>query len=106
MIEPGRASGDPKRRFAKMGNEMPDKLKDVIKKGRQKKKYSQAKLGKLTGVWGTYIGQIEKGVRKPSDEVCKKLAEELDLDLKTLLILTLKERAEISESKELGVDPF
>jgi transcriptional regulator with XRE-family HTH domain len=65
------------------------------------KKYSQTQLGQLTGVWGTYIGQIEKGVRKPSDEVCKKLATALDLDWRCLQILTLIERAETRDSKQL-----
>ena len=29
---------------------------------------SQAKLGKKIGVWNTYVGQIEKGEKVPSDE--------------------------------------
>jgi transcriptional regulator with XRE-family HTH domain len=80
---------------------MPDRLKEVIKNARVGKKYSQTQLGQLTGVWGTYIGQIEKGVRKPSDEVCKKLATALDLDWRCLQILTLIERAETRDSKQL-----
>jgi transcriptional regulator with XRE-family HTH domain len=80
---------------------MPKRLKDVIKKARKSKGYSQSHLGKLIGNWGTYVGQIEKGDRTPSEKVCKKLATVLDLDLKELLILALKDRADIAESKRL-----
>lgn len=80
---------------------MPKRLKDIIKKARKSKGYSQAQLGKLVKSWGTYIGQIEKGDRTPSDEKCKDLAKVLDLDLKGLLLLAMRERADIPEAKKL-----
>ena len=80
---------------------MAKRLKDLIKRARKSKGYSLNQLGKLVGTWGTYIGQIEKGDRTPSDSVSKKLALALDLDLREVIILVLRERADISESKRL-----
>jgi transcriptional regulator with XRE-family HTH domain len=80
---------------------MRKKLKDVLKGGRKKKKVSQNELGKQIGHWGTYIGQMEKGERIPSDETCVKLANELDLDVKEVLLLALIERTQVREMKHL-----
>lgn len=80
---------------------MPKRLKDIIKKARKSKGYSQAQLGNLVKSWGTHIGQIENGARTPSDKKCKELAKALDLDLRGLLLLAMRERADIPEAKKL-----
>ena len=62
-------------------------LAELIRAARMDQKLSQKALGKListaakpNGVWSTYIGQIEKGDKIPSDDVCVELARILDLE--------------------------
>ena len=73
---------------------------DIIRKAR-KGRLSQQALGEQIGVWGTYIGQIEKGERIPSDERCLQLAKVLALDAKKLLIVAYQERAQVKEARSL-----
>ncbi len=65
----------------------------IIKHARNGR-FSQRALGKSIGVWDTYIGQIEKGERIPSDDRCQLLAKALDLDPQRLLFSAYKERAQ------------
>ena len=73
---------------------------EMIKRAR-KNRFSQQTLGEQIGVWGTYIGQIEKGERIPSDERCLQLAEALELDPTKLLIVAYRERAQTKEAGRL-----
>lgn len=80
---------------------------DLIRDGRKKKRISQRQLGEqiLTpgrpkGIWNTYIGQIEKGDKIPSDEICKKFAEVLELDLTQVLLAAYEARVELTGSDE------
>lgn len=80
---------------------------DLIRDARTKKRLSQRQLGEqiLTpgrpkGVWNTYIGQIEKGDKVPSDEICKKFAEVLELDLTQVLLAAYEARVELTGSDE------
>jgi transcriptional regulator with XRE-family HTH domain len=73
---------------------------EIIKRARGGR-FSQQSLGELIGVWGTYIGQIEKGERVPSDERCLLLAKALDLDTRKLLISAYQERTQSKEVKQL-----
>lgn len=73
---------------------------DTIKRAR-KDRFSQQTLGEQIGVWGTYIGQIEKGERVPSDELCLQLAKVLDLEPQKLLISAYRERAQTKEAQQL-----
>ncbi len=73
---------------------------DIIKNARQGR-FSQQNLGEQTGVWGTYIGQIEKGDRVPSDELCLQLARVLELDPRMLLLAAYRKRAQAKETREL-----
>lgn len=70
---------------------------EIIRKARGDR-LSQQALGRLIGVWGTYIGQIEKGERVPSDERCLQLAKELSLDPRGLLVSAYQERAQAKEA--------
>tara|TARA_B100001250_G_scaffold414613_1_gene454654 strand:- start:7265 stop:7768 length:504 start_codon:yes stop_codon:yes gene_type:complete len=54
------------------------------------------------GVWSTYIGQVEKGDRVPSSEVCEALAEILQLNPLLLLALVYKFKASTSAEFELA----
>lgn len=80
---------------------------DLIRDARTKKRLSQRQLGEqiLTpgrpkGIWNTYIGQIEKGDKIPSDEICKKFAEVLELDLTQVLLAAYEARVELTGSDE------
>ena len=89
----------------KPGNEM--RFADLIRDARTKNRLSQRQLGEqiLTpgrpkGIWNTYIGQIEKGDKIPSDELCKKFAEVLELDLTQVLLAAYEARVELTGSDE------
>ena len=73
---------------------------DMIEKARRGR-FSQQGLGEKIGVWGTYIGQIEKGKRIPSDERCLDLAAVLELDPWALLIHAYRQRARTKEARRL-----
>jgi len=53
------------------------------------------------GVWNTYVGQIEKGGKVPSDEVVLKLAQVLQLDCAELLLAAYRARTESAEVQTL-----
>lgn len=78
--------------MSKEGNNEFLTFGEVIKRAR-KGQFSQKELGAEIGVWDTYVGQIEKGDKVPSDEVCVKLAEVLNLDVQKLLLLAYERRA-------------
>jgi transcriptional regulator with XRE-family HTH domain len=59
---------------------------------------------KPRGVWPTYVGQIEKGEKVPSDEVCLKLAEVLGLEVKQVLLAAYAARAESTEAAALFLE--
>ena len=52
------------------------------------------------GVYNTYVGQIEKGEKVPSLDVCVKLAEVLELDVNELLLAAYEARTESAESDD------
>jgi transcriptional regulator with XRE-family HTH domain len=74
---------------------------ELIKKARKRLRLSQASLGGEIGVWNTYVGQIEKGEKVPSDEVVIKLAKVLDLNLNELLLSAYKAKADSTEAQNL-----
>ncbi len=53
------------------------------------------------GVWSTYIGQVEKGDRVPSSEVCEAMAEILQLNPLLLLALVYKFKASTAAEFEV-----
>lgn len=75
-------------------------LGETIKQARENLKMSQKELGQRGGVWDTYIGQIEKGEKIPSDELCLKIAQILGLNGRDLLLCAYIERSG-DESREL-----
>lgn len=81
---------------------------EMIKEARLQAHLSQQGLAeqlvttrKPKGVWATYIGQIEKGEKVPSDEVCIKLAEVLELDPNRVLIAAYEAKASSEEGRAL-----
>jgi transcriptional regulator with XRE-family HTH domain len=79
--------------YRKDGGHTDMTLGELVKKAREEHSLSQKELGEQIGVWDTYIGQIEKGEKIPSDEICVKLAHVLLLDERKLLLLAYKNRA-------------
>lgn len=84
---------------------------EMIKEARQKASLSQGRLAQQLrtarrpeGVWPTYIGQIEKGEKVPSEEVCVKLAEVLELDLTEMLLAAYEARADSDEARGLFLE--
>ncbi len=56
-----------------------------IKLERTKRKLSQEKLGELSGLSKTHIGDIERGTTIPSIETLNKIAIALDIKLVELI---------------------
>ncbi len=84
-------------------------LGELIKEARAAKGYSQAKLSKMLvdagaprNVYSTYIGQIEKGEKVPSANVCRGLAIALDLDAELVFAHAYASRAKTPEEKQLA----
>jgi transcriptional regulator with XRE-family HTH domain len=80
----------------------------IVKRARQAARLSQRELAeqlkttqKPEGVWATYVGQIEKGEKVPSDEVCLKLAEVLELDTQEVLLAAYQARTDSEEARIL-----
>lgn len=74
---------------------------ELIKRARKRLRLSQARLGGEVGIWNTYVGQIEKGEKVPSDEVVIKLAKVLELDLTEILLAAYKAKADTTEARNL-----
>lgn len=67
---------------------MSKNLADTIKKAREKQGISQRELSRRTGIDNNTISEIEKGERKkPNAFSLKLLANELNLDIKELMVL-------------------
>ena len=80
----------------------------LIVECRRRLGFSQRQLGaelrtsrRPHGVWNTYIGEIEKGEKVPSDEVVLKMAEVLGLDGGTALLAAYRARTESAEVADL-----
>jgi len=77
------------------------KFADMVREARNRGRVSQRQLGQQLGVWNTYVGQIEKGEKVPSDDMCARLAKELQLDTEELLLAAYQARAKTGEAKRL-----
>jgi len=62
---------------------LPD-LGSFIREQRERSALSIRKLAELTGVSNPYLSQIERGVRKPSAEILRSIAEALAIRTETL----------------------
>ena len=81
---------------------------EQIGQARRRLGFSQRQLGaqirtpkRPDGVWNTYVGQIEKGDKVPSDEVVLKLAEVLRLDGGEVLLAAYRARTESTRVRTL-----
>lgn len=61
------------------------RLGDKIKRARKKKKWTQARLAKSTGLSKNYIAAIEEGRERPRIKTLAIIAESLDIDIDKLM---------------------
>ena len=85
-----------------------DTFASLISRARRERGMSQRQLGQQiqtprrpNGVWNTYVGQIEKGDKVPSDEVVIKFAEVLELSPSEALLSAYEARAESTEARSI-----
>ena len=84
------------------------KFAELIREARKKVGLSQGGLAQQMrtakrpeGVWPTYVGQIEKGEKVPSEEMCVRLAKVLELDTTEILLAAYEARADSEEARDL-----
>ena len=83
-------------------------LNELIRSGRSRLGLTQGRLAgeikttqKPQGLWVTYISQIERGEKVPSDEVCLQLARVLELDPVDLLLAAQEARTQVEQARVL-----
>lgn len=86
-------------------------LGENIKKIRKEKKITQSELGKMIGVTGAYIQQLEKGVKvNPSLGVLFKLSFALGIDVDSIITPYEEKRllwsSDIEEEKDLIIKHY
>lgn len=74
-------------------------LGEYIREKREEKDFSLRELAGKINVTATFLSDIERGQRHPSDEVLKKIAEKLDDEFENLK--KLDNRVPLKELKEL-----
>lgn len=62
---------------------LPD-VGSFIREQRERSALSIRKLAEMTGVSNPYLSQIERGIRKPSAEILRSIAEALAIRTETL----------------------
>ena len=73
-------------------------LGEFIRDQRRVGHLSLRKLSEMAGISNPYLSQIERGLRKPSDEILQQIARALEISSETLYV-----RAGILEERE-GAD--
>jgi transcriptional regulator with XRE-family HTH domain len=76
-----------------------ESLGEYIKRRREEMDYSLREFARKIDITATFLSDIEKGTRHPSDEVLEKIAEKLDDSFEKLK--ELDNRVPIKELKEL-----
>lgn len=96
--------------MAKQKTKQATPFAQMVRQARRDKGLSQRQLGEQLvtaqrprGVFNTYVGQIEKGDKVPSNDLCVKMAEVLELDTTELLLAAYQARTDSSESNEVKV---
>ncbi len=67
-------------------------MKTFLKNAREQKNIKTRELAQLIGIDQALISKFENGTRKPTREQITKLAQVLEIDYETLMVLWLKER--------------
>jgi transcriptional regulator with XRE-family HTH domain len=86
----------------------PLPLNELLRGGRSRLGLTQGRLAgeikttqKPHGLWVTYISQIERGEKVPSDEVCLQLARVLELDPVDVLLAAQEARTQVEPARAL-----
>jgi transcriptional regulator with XRE-family HTH domain len=61
-------------------------LGEYIRRQRENSRLSLRKLARITGISGTYLSQVERGLRKPSAEIMQGIAKGLRVSAETLYV--------------------
>jgi transcriptional regulator with XRE-family HTH domain len=61
-------------------------LGEYIRRQRETSRLSLRNLAKITGISGTYLSQVERGLRKPSAEIMQGIAKGLRVSAETLYV--------------------
>jgi len=72
----------------------------TIKERRLELSMTQEQVAEQVGVKPNYIGYLERGLRKPSDEICCRIADVLGLDQKELFFMANPNVREILHPRE------
>ncbi|MDQ1274038.1 MAG: Helix-turn-helix domain [Planctomycetota bacterium] len=75
------------------------KSSEILRLSRTKKNLTLRQLGHLIGYNHSYISQIEKGMKIPSDQIARKMATILEIDFENLREILEDERYEEMTSK-------
>lgn len=92
--------------------ELEDRWRDLgefIREQRRVGQLSLRKLSEMAGISNPYLSQIERGLRKPSAEILRQIAQALHISAETLYVRAgiLEERdGEIDLVAEIGRDPW
>ncbi|GMQ93212.1 MAG: helix-turn-helix transcriptional regulator [Acidimicrobiia bacterium] len=86
--------------------QLPD-VGSFIREQRERSALSIRKLAEMTGVSNPYLSQIERGIRKPSAEILRSIAEALAIRTETLYERAgLLDRADVPGiSEAVNADP-
>jgi len=74
-----------------------DAFSEVVQEYREAKKMSRAALAAKAGLHQTYIGMLEMGLRSPSVDTAKAVADALDIPFSALVAL--------AEERLLKIEP-
>jgi len=61
-------------------------LGEYIRRQRETSRLSLRNLARITGISGTYLSQVERGLRKPSAEIMQGIAKGLRVSAETLYV--------------------
>ncbi len=85
-----------------------DEVGSFIKEQREKSALSIRRLAELTGVSNPYLSQIERGIRTPSAEILRSIADALSIRTETLYqragLLDAKEAPSVAEAVRADID--
>lgn len=71
--------------MGKVKPNLSDNFAKVVKKHREAKGLSRAKLAELAGLHQTYIGLLEKNERSPNLDTAKAIADALKIPLSEMI---------------------
>ena len=67
-----------------MANPIPMSLGEIIRRQRELGEFSMRQFASMVGISNPYLSQIERGLRDPSDQVLRAIAESLQVSAESL----------------------